>query len=268
MERLKRNSKLKNVNPFIDNKGLLRVGGRLTNSVLSYDQKHSIILSNKHKLTHLTVTHEHIKNLHVGIQNLLSIITLKYWLINGKNVIKSVTRSCIRCARLKAKPANFLVGLRVIPCRPFSKCGEDYAGPVFVKDNTLRKFKLVKTYICIFVCFNFRAVHIELVKDLTTDSFLNALKRFISRHGKPTDIFSDNGLNFIGANNHFIKLHNLISDKNHNERVTQIEACLNSRPLTPLSTDPNDYLPLTPFHFLIGDSLATAPQQDVQTVDI
>lgn len=211
---------------------------------------------------------------------------------------------------------------RVTPSRPFSYCGVDYAGPVYVKEGTLRRSKTVKTYICIFVCFSTRAVHIELVKDLSTCSFLNALKRFCSRRGKPVEINSDNGTNFLGAHNYFLELHKLIHDKNHIETITnflandhikwrfiparsphmggiweaavksakyhlkrvigeislsyeemntllvEIEACLNSRPLLPLSDDKDDYLPLTPAHFLIGDSLASAPEHDVRDIAI
>lgn len=48
--------------------------------------------------------------------------------------------------------------------------------------------------------------------------------------------------------------------------IVQVEACLNSRPLTPLSNDPYDYAPLTPGHFLIGDSLMALPQHDVTNI--
>lgn len=319
---LKHNSKLLNLHPFLDSQDLLRVGGRLTQSDLDFDQRHPIILPHKHTLTRLIITDEHIKNLHAGTQNLLYTIRLKYWPLNGKNLIKSVIHKCIKCFKSNPKTTNFLMGdlpsYRVQPSRIFMRCGLDYAGPIYIKENTSRRSRVVKTYICIFVCFTTRAIHIELVNDLTTDSFLNSLKRFISRRGKPSDIFSDNGSNFIGASNHFIELYNLLSNDKHHEKVsnfliqdkikwhfipaksphmgglweaavksskyhlkrilgntsvtyeemytllTQIEGCLNSRPLTPLSNDPNDYLPLTPAHFIIGNSLAATPQLDVQ----
>ncbi|WP_253302631.1 DUF1759 domain-containing protein [Wolbachia endosymbiont of Psylliodes chrysocephala] len=205
---LRSTSKLLCLNPFLDNSGTLRVGGRLNNADIEYSQKFPIILPKGHALTRLIIMHEHIKNLHAGTQNLLAIMRLKFWPIDGKTAIKGVIRTCIKCFKSNPKTAKFLMGnlpvSRVTPSRPFSRCGLDYCGPILIKDSTLRKPKLVKAYICIFVCFAIRAVHIELVRDLSTDSFLNALKRFISRRGKPFEIFSDNGTNFVGARNHLM----------------------------------------------------------------
>lgn len=320
--KIRNNSKVLNLNPFLDTSGLLRVGGRLNNANLNYDQQHPIILPYKHELTRLIVRDAHSKHLHSGVQNLLSIIRLKYWPIRGKNMIKEVVKSCVTCCRSNPKPVGFLMGSlprsRITPCRPFYNCGVDYAGPILVREGTLRRSKTIKTYICIFVCFATRAAHIELAKDLTTQSFLNCLKRFCVRRGKPAHIHSDNGLNFVGANNYILELYSLLNQKEHNNIVTsflaedqikwhfiparsphmgglweaavksakyhlrrvlgdscltyeelytllvKIEACLNSRPLTSMSTDINDYLPLTPSHFLIGDSLLTLPDDNVR----
>ncbi|XP_066258254.1 uncharacterized protein [Euwallacea similis] len=319
-------SQILNLNPFLDSAGILRVGGQLTNSDLSYEQRHPIILACKHRFTDLVIMDGHMKHLHAGVQNLLSIIRLQFWIVNGKNAIKHNLSRCVRCFKAKPKPLKFLMGslpaARVKPSRPFSNCGVDYAGPILVKEGTLRRTKRVKTYICIFVCFATRAVHIDLVKDLSTASFLNALDRFCSRRGKPTDIHSDNGSNFVGANNHFLELSALINSQSHinavtshlaNNRIkwhflparsahmgglweaavksikfhlrrvlgesclayeemhtllTKIEACLNSRPLMPISNDANDYLPLTPAHFLIGDPLVNLPQLEIRDVTI
>ncbi|XP_066253588.1 uncharacterized protein [Euwallacea similis] len=305
--RLASDNRILNLNPFLDSAGVLRVGGRLTNSDFSYEQRHPIILAYKHRFTDLVIMDGHMKHLHAEIQNLLSIIRLQFWIA-------------------KPKPLKFLMvslpAARVKSSRPFSNCGVDYTGPVLVKEGTLRKYKRVKTYICIFVCFATCVVHIEFVKDLSTTSFLNALDRFCSRRGKSTDIHSDNGSNFVGANNHFLKLPTLINNQSHiiavtshlaNDRIkwhflpvrsahmgglweaavkstkfhlcrilgesclayeemhtllTKIEACLNSQPLMPMCNDANDYLPLTPAHFLISDSLVNLLQPEVKDVTI
>ncbi|GFX64265.1 uncharacterized protein TNCV_1499891 [Trichonephila clavipes] len=60
------NSRVKTLNPFIDSEGILRVGGRLRNSDINYNQKFPILLPSKHKLTYLIVEYFHKKFLHSG----------------------------------------------------------------------------------------------------------------------------------------------------------------------------------------------------------
>ena len=87
------------------------------------------------------------------------------------------------------------------PGSVFERVGVDYACPVLLKSGPVRKPKLVKAYISVFVCLSVKAVHLEIVSDLTSEAFLGALRRFISRRGKPHIIWSDNGTNFVGAAN-------------------------------------------------------------------
>jgi hypothetical protein len=95
---------------------------------------------------------------------------------------------------------------RVQPARPFATTGVDYAGPFYVREIRGRGKKLSKAYIALFICFVTKAIHIELVMDLTTQEFLGALRRFISRRGHPHNLYSDNGTNFVGANNELNEL--------------------------------------------------------------
>ncbi|GFW47255.1 integrase catalytic domain-containing protein [Trichonephila clavipes] len=95
---------------------------------------------------------------------------------------------------------------RLITDYPFNCSGVDFSGPFFIKNKGQRKGNLFKVYICIFVCFVFKAVHIELVSDLTSQAFRAALKRFMARRGKCAKLFSDNGKNFVGASNEIKKL--------------------------------------------------------------
>ena len=91
---------------------------------------------------------------------------------------------------------------RALPfTRPFAYLGLDAFGPIRVM--LLRSE--VKRYVIIFVCFNTRGIHLELVNSLSTDSFLNGLIRFVSRRSKPDKIFSDNGTNFVGGHNELMK---------------------------------------------------------------
>lgn len=79
------------------------------------------------------------------------------------------------------------------------KVGVDYCGPIFVRDRVRRNNKQYKAYVSIFMCMVTKAVYIELVEDMTTEAFLGCLKRFTSRRGIPSEIYSNNGRNFIGA---------------------------------------------------------------------
>lgn len=75
------------------------------------------------------------------------------------------------------------------------------------KQSRIRKSVISKSYIALFVCFAVKAIHVELVSDLTTETFLACFKRFISRRGKPSNVFCDNGSTFKGANNEIKKFY-------------------------------------------------------------
>ncbi|UYV64523.1 hypothetical protein LAZ67_3001090 [Cordylochernes scorpioides] len=202
--------------------------------------------------------------------------------------------------------------------RPFEKIGIDLAGPIQAKPMLKRSKVIFKFYIVLFVCFTTKAIHLEISSDLTAETFLAALKRFISRRGRPTDIYSDNATNFKGASNilkerwklfkaaniqdfsaiesincHFIppsapnfgglweagikSVKTILSKTmksrllNYEELLTllaQIEACLNSRPLTFVSNDPNDLTALTPGHFLIGNAMRHDAESDHSTLNL
>ncbi|XP_050294291.1 uncharacterized protein LOC126734638 [Anthonomus grandis grandis] len=310
-------SKFLTLNPFFDHTlNLIRVGGRLQQSNYEYQKKHPIVLPPKHRLSLLIAHSEHIKLLHAGPQLTLASLRESFWPINGRNLIKKVYHECLTCFRFVAKSTKYLMGnlpkTRITPSRPFSVSGVDYAGPFSLRDRTGRNFRTNKAYIAFFVCFATKAIHLELVSDLTSECFLAALYRFMSRRGKCIQIYSDQGTTFVGALNElnaFLKEHSsTISDKLANQGkqwnfippraphfgglwessvksvkyhlkrvvgslsltfedfstiITQIKACLNSRPLCPLSDNPNDPNPLTPAHFLIGEPLTTCPQVDL-----
>lgn len=317
-----RGSPLRWFNPFIDDDQLIRLGGRLQHSLESEETKHPAVLPARHQFTRLLLRHYHERLIHAGPQLLLSVIRLRFWPLGGRSVVKQIVHQCLKCYRSNPRTVQQLMGnlpaSRVTVSRPFLRTGVDYFGPLYVRPGPRRP--VVKAYVAIFICMTTKAVHMELVSDLSTDRFLQALRRFISRRGRCTDIFSDNGTNFVGARNKLQELLRILKDSSHHETVSselakegiqwhfnppsaphfgglweaavrsaknhlikvlgetpatpedlctllvQVEACLNSRPLTPLSNDPNDLQPLTPAHFLIGESLHALPETDLTIV--
>ncbi|XP_049882247.1 uncharacterized protein LOC126378112 [Pectinophora gossypiella] len=219
---------LKPLHPFVDEEGLLRVGGRLDHANLTYVRKHPLILAKNSHVTQLIILNEHYRLLHAGPKLLLSSLNERYWIINGIREIKKVTHKCIMCFRLKAAAAKQLMGSlpadRVTPSRPFEKVGIDFAGPVNVKLSRIRKSVVGKGYICVFVCFSTKAIHLELASDLTTDTFLACFKRLISRRGLPTDVYCDNAATFKGADNQLADLHKLLASRDHQTQVQDYSA--------------------------------------------
>ncbi|GFV04577.1 integrase catalytic domain-containing protein [Trichonephila clavipes] len=203
-------SKLKALDPFLDENSLLRVGGRLCNADLPFEAKRQIIIPSKHKFTKLLFEHMHKKFFHIGAQDLVHQIRMQFWPINGKGI---AVHDCIACFRQKPTGVDQLMGNlpseRVTPSAPFLNSGVDFCGPFQIKFKNQRKGIFSKVYVAIFVCLATKAIHLEAVTDLTTEAFIAALKRLCARRGRISTLMSDNATNFKGAAaelNLFIKL--------------------------------------------------------------
>lgn len=205
------NKNVASLTPFLDLNGLIRVGGRLTNADVPYEQKHPLLLPSHNRIVELMLNCEHKRLGHAGAQTVLSSFRQKFWPVNGLRQTKKAIRNCIRCFRFRALPAQQVMGTlpkdRVQASRPFQKVGIDFGGPFAIKESRLRKAKVMKGYLVLFVCMVTKAVHLELVTSLSTEAFLMTLKRFLSRRGNPTIIYSDNATNFVGARNHLRDLY-------------------------------------------------------------
>ena len=216
-------SPLRWYNPKISKDNVLRVGGRLEHSQESEDTKHPLILPAQHRLTRLIFQHYHERLLHAGPQLLLSVVKLKFWPIRGRGMARQIVHKCQRCFRSRPTPVRQFMGelpaARVNVSRPFSKAGVDYFGPVYLRPGPRRA--AVKAYVAIFVCMCTKAVHMELVSDLSTDRFLQALRRFVARRGRCSDLYSDNGTNFVGARNKLQEILRLLKEKDHHDKVSR-----------------------------------------------
>lgn len=208
---------LRKLNIFLDQKKLIRVGGRLTYSKLSYSQKHPILIPKISRLTELIISHYHNKYFHPGNQTLHYLLIQQFWILSAKQVIKKITSKCKKCWNVRPKPYQPPMGnlpeMRISKLKPFSCVGVDFAGPINTTLAKIRGAKTRKSYICVFVCFVTKAIHLELSSELSTDAFLAAFRRFIARRGRCSKIYSDCGSNFLGANRQIKEIFNLISAK-------------------------------------------------------
>ncbi|XP_071640891.1 uncharacterized protein [Temnothorax longispinosus] len=218
-------SKILSLSPFIDETGLIRVGDRLKNSELKFDACHPILLPRDHELTKRTIRREHVRNMHAGTQAIMAAVRQRFWPLSLRSTARKIIRNCVTRFRAKPSQSEAIMGslpsTRVTVSRPFSHCGVDYAGPIMVKEGKRHNARFHKAYIAIFVCFSTKAVHIELVSDLTSESFLSALRRFMFRRGKPACIYSDNGTTFVGAHKQIKEFYDLINDSQVRDDINQ-----------------------------------------------
>lgn len=315
---LPRKSRLLSLTPFLDGFGVLRVGGRLQKASISYNRKHPIILPSHHQVTTNLILLAHHATLDGPNTLTESYLQHKFKILRCSDRIKVILRNCPKCIRFARENHEQLMGSlptnRVNPFRPFLCTGVDYAGPYNIKAYKGRCKKIVKGWVALFVCFSTKALHLEVVSELTASAFLAAFRRFVSRRGHCQILHSDCGTNFIKGNKllseeiykaqvswktelainfeemgttwefnppgtpHFgglweagvksMKTHlNKTFGTNHYtvEELTtvlvQIEGILNSRPLCPLKSDPDDFSALTPAHFLIGECIVSPPDR-------
>ena len=128
---------VKRFDPILDEFGHLRIGGRLSNAKLDYDEMHPVILPTKHLLTQVIVREHPVRNGHLSPEKLLHSLRSKYWLITGRPVLKSVVNKCVSCKKRNAQPMSTIMAPlpehRVTPFRPaFAFTGLDFFGSLYV----------------------------------------------------------------------------------------------------------------------------------------
>ena len=194
-------SKLYNIRPVMID-GVIRVSGRLELKPLTLESRHQIILPGDHVVTRRIVEDIDNKLRHTsGREYVLSRSRERYWILNGRRLVRRILKGCFHCRRIRARTSTQLMAnlpeSRLASFEPpFTSTGLDYFGPFNVKI----KRSHVKRWGCIFTCMTSRAIHIEVAESLDASAFINALRRFIARRGKPAKIQSDNGSNFVAGN--------------------------------------------------------------------
>ena len=198
---VKKSSNLRNLRPVLVD-GVQRVGGRLQRAVvLSWDEKHPMILPKRHPVSQLVVRHYHESAAHSGREQTLCEVRRMFWIIDGRCLVKNTIRNCIKCRRMNAKPMEQFMGslpkARLEAYQPpFTFTAVDLFGPLTVKWGR----GTAKRWGCLFTCLTTRAVYLEVTPSLEADDFIMVLRQFISRRGPHKEIWSDRGTNFVGAN--------------------------------------------------------------------
>ena len=201
-------SSLYKLNPFIDKMGLLRVGGRLHRSDLPYELKHPVVLphSKKCHVSWLLIKHFHDKIAHQGRGMTINAIRAGgFWILSCASAVASFLHKCVTCRKhfqpMMTQVMADLPNDRISGFSVFTHTGVDVFGPWLVREGR----KELKRYGILFTCMSCRAVHLETLNSMNTDSFINALRRFIAIRGPVKVLRSDCGTNFVGANNQLKK---------------------------------------------------------------
>ncbi|XP_042575337.1 uncharacterized protein LOC122136428 [Cyprinus carpio] len=195
-------SRLLTLSPELDKTtALIRVGGRLRRATnLSYSTLHPIVLDPKHPITRLLIKQYDTKLCHPGPERVFAEMRRYYWILRGREAIRRHQHSCVECQKWRAKPKipkmAELPPARLRLMKPaFYSTGIDCFGPFLVKRGRSNE----KRWGIIFKCMTTRCVHLDLLSNMDTDSFLMAIRRMVARRGTPFEILADQGTNFRGG---------------------------------------------------------------------
>jgi len=190
------------LNLFVDNDGILRSRGRISECAqFSYNVVHPVVIPRQSVFTHLVVEDAHIQQKHLGVPSTLAAVRKQgWWVPKGRSTVRSVLSHCVVCKKLNAysfrypKPGPYIAD-KVNFVKPFESTGIDFTGHLYTKIKGV----LHKVYLLVFTCLSIRAIHIEVVPDMTCSNFLFAFIRFCNIHLIPNSVYSDNASTFLQA---------------------------------------------------------------------
>jgi len=293
--------------------GIIHCGGRMKNAEMDKQAKNPILLPKSDYFTTLIIRVIHQRIQHGGVSATVAALRQTYWIPSARQQVRAILRQCVRCKIINGLPYASpdpapLPKERVWNMEPFTGTGVDLTGALTVKSEADHSIN-IKVYIALFTCTSSRAVHLEVVEDLSADKFLDALRRFSNRKSTPRIIFSDNATNFqssaaiirklmesqsvsdfcsgrgiewrfivkrapwhggfwerlIGLTKSTLKKvigKNRITEGQLRTIITDVEAALNDRPLTYVSTEKSDSEPITPSHLLFGRRIIPFPMDN------
>ncbi|XP_039447331.1 uncharacterized protein LOC120426603 [Culex pipiens pallens] len=205
---LEKSSVLYKLTPFLDEQKVMRVDGRLERATMvPFEVRFPVILPKGHPVTTKLLEHYHQKMGHAYFETAINELRQRFFIPNLRAELKRVMTACVKCKVEKSVPAiprmAPLPVQRVTPHqRAFSYTGVDYFGPIAVTVGRRSE----KRWVSLFTCLTTRAIHLEVVHSLTTQSCVMAIRRFACRRGMPIEFFSDNGTNFQGASKEIVRV--------------------------------------------------------------
>lgn len=193
-------SRIIKIQPFLDENKILRASGRVTNVKGFEFNNNPIVLDAKHPATRSLIADYHRRFFHANHDSVVNELRQKFYIVGLRNALRSLISKCLICKLRRGKPqapkmAALPAGRLAYRERPFSHCGIDYFGPMFVKIGRRRE----KRWGVLFTCLTTRAIYLELAHSLTASSAIMAIQRLAARRGSPLVIYSDNGTNFTKA---------------------------------------------------------------------
>ena len=195
------------LNPFIDERGILRSSSRLTRiKNIDYGEKYPIILSSRCPITRMIGENAHVRYQHtVSLNNMIVHLHSEFVILGLSRLIRKICRECLHCRKAAAKQTPQLMAplkRSMKELRAFAEVGIDFAGSFYIKVGHGKSRK--NMFVLVITCLQTRAVHFEVTEDQTTSEVLLALERFANCRGCPSRIVSDNQTSFRSASQELI----------------------------------------------------------------